>query len=254
VKATPVAEEVFRISVRIQNRSAFGHGSRDEALVFSLISAQALLSVAGGRFHSMIDPPENLRELAAACVNTELWPVLVGEEGTGARMLACPIILYDYPKVSQDSPGEMFDGTEIDEMLALRLRTLCERELRALREGPSPVRELLERAERMSEKEWSRLPACMRPEPAGCPYRPGDRVRLRPAGRADIFDLALGPGGKPASLMRQAGQVSFAHPVGPVGIAAHASGAGFAQPHVSTLPGVMAAGTFRSWTSAYPMP
>ena len=44
--------------------------------------------------------------------------VLVG--GVGLAMLASPIILYDYPRVAPESPGDLFDSTEIDELLALR--------------------------------------------------------------------------------------------------------------------------------------
>ena len=31
-------------------------------------------------------------------------------------MLSSPIILYDYPCVAAESPGDMYDATEIDEI------------------------------------------------------------------------------------------------------------------------------------------
>jgi hypothetical protein len=192
ITAIAARDQIFRVCARILNQSPFQEGSRDQALSGALISTHALLTVEAGRFHSMIDPPEELREPAAECRNIGLWPVLVGEEGAGAQMLACPIILYDYPKVADASPGDMFDATEIDEMLALRVRTLSERELAEMGAEAAPVRELLERTKELTPEVLSRLHACMgATRTSGCPYRKGDRVRLCPAGGADIFDLAL---------------------------------------------------------------
>ena len=34
-------------------------------------------------------------------------------------MLSAPIILYDYPQIAPESPGDLFDLTEIDELLTL---------------------------------------------------------------------------------------------------------------------------------------
>ena len=49
--------------------------------------------------------------------------MLVGEEGERDTMLSSPIILYDYPQIAPESPGSLFDGTEIDEILSLRILT-----------------------------------------------------------------------------------------------------------------------------------
>ena len=67
-----------------------------------------------------MDPPEGYAEATAACSNIGTWPVLVGEKekGEAGTMLSSPIILYDYPEIAPESPGEFFDGTEIDEILA----------------------------------------------------------------------------------------------------------------------------------------
>ena len=48
-------------------------------------------------------------------------------------MLSSPIILYDYPQIAPESPGDLFDGTEIDEILALRILTLTEDEKHEMR-------------------------------------------------------------------------------------------------------------------------
>src|SRR5204863_4912396 len=101
-------------------------------LLRALASAHALLGACGGGFISLLDPPERWREAAGACRNVGLWPVLVGGEGETDTMLASPIILYDYPQVAPESPGDFFDGAEIDEMLTLRILTLTDEEKRAM--------------------------------------------------------------------------------------------------------------------------
>jgi hydrogenase maturation protease len=58
--------------------------------------------------------------------------VLVGKEGTADSILSSPIILYDYPKVAPESPGDLFDATEIDEILTLRILALTDEEKREM--------------------------------------------------------------------------------------------------------------------------
>ncbi len=57
--------------------------------------------------------------------------MLVGREGETDTMLSSPITLYDYPRIAAESPGDFFDGTEIDEMLVLRILTLTDEERQA---------------------------------------------------------------------------------------------------------------------------
>ena len=87
----------------------------------------------GGAFVSLLDPPEWARPAAAACRNLHTWPVLVGEEGRRDVMLSSPIILYDHPAIAPESPGDLFDATEIDEILTLRTMTLTDEEKREAR-------------------------------------------------------------------------------------------------------------------------
>ena len=47
--------------------------------------------------------------------------------------MASPIILYDYPQIAPESAGDLFDGTEIDEILSLRIMTLTDEEKREMR-------------------------------------------------------------------------------------------------------------------------
>ena len=48
--------------------------------------------------------------------------------GADDVVLSSPIILYDYPEVAPESPGDLYDSTEIDEILALRVLTLTDDE------------------------------------------------------------------------------------------------------------------------------
>jgi hypothetical protein len=75
------------------------------------------------------------------------FPVLVGSGSEKDTMLASPIILYDYPQVAPESPGDLFDATEIDEILTLRILTLTGEEKRLMAAVDARARALLERTE-----------------------------------------------------------------------------------------------------------
>jgi hydrogenase maturation protease len=110
----------------------------------------------------MIDPPEPYRAIAATCRNVGVWPVLVGEPGARDTILAAPIILYDYPQVAPESPGDLFDATEIDEILTLRILTLTEDEKRAMRDVDARARALLERTESLARDQLMALHGTIR--------------------------------------------------------------------------------------------
>ncbi len=114
-----------RCRTRVHCRAGAG-AKRDEALPLSFVSAHLLLGISGGEFVSLLDPDPAYREAVAACCNTGVFPVLVGEEPDRSMMFCSPIILYDYPKIAPESEGDFFDGTEMDEMLTLRVLTLTD--------------------------------------------------------------------------------------------------------------------------------
>lgn len=150
VAAVEVAEGVFRLTLRVMNLTIWegtSTGGRDDALLRSLVSTHAILGVRGGEFVSLMDPPECRREAAAACRNVGTWPVLVGVEGRNEMMLSSPIILYDHPQVAPESPGEFFDGTEIDEMLTLRVMTMTDEEKDAMAAVDGRTRDMLARVQ-----------------------------------------------------------------------------------------------------------
>jgi hypothetical protein len=156
VSVREVAEGLFRLTCRVLNRTPLidaTRAGRDDALLCSLISAHTLLGVRGGEFVSLLDPPACWRDAAAVCRNVGVWPVLVGVEGQTDTMLASPIILYDYPQLAPESPGDFFDGTEIDEMLTLRILTLTDEEKRAMATVDEKTRGLLTRTETLAREQ-----------------------------------------------------------------------------------------------------
>jgi len=98
------------------------------ALRHSLIAAHTVVAVTDGEFISLLDPPEWAKPAVKSCRNERTWPVMIGEAGSRDVFLISPIILYDYPTIAPESPGDLFDGTEIDEILTLRTMTLTDEE------------------------------------------------------------------------------------------------------------------------------
>jgi hypothetical protein len=182
IHSTPVSEQMFRFTVRILN---LGAGS--------MLSAHTLLAVQGGAFLSILDPPDGYREAAAVCANIATWPVLAGREGERSLMLSSPIILYDYPQIAPESAGDFFDGTEIDEILTLRVLTLSDEEKQEVRAGNDRVRGILDRTEALPPEAFAKMHGAIRGlrNASKLQYREGDRVRLHPSKKADIFDIAL---------------------------------------------------------------
>jgi hydrogenase maturation protease len=157
--------KTFKINVRILNLTPLedaNRKSRDEALMRSLVSTHTILGVRGGEFVSLLDPPDAFRGAAASCENTGTYPVLVGEEGARDCMLSSPIILYDYPQIAPESAGELFDGTEIDEILTLRIMTLTDEEKREMRGVDERARKILERTEMLPAEQLMKMHGAMR--------------------------------------------------------------------------------------------
>jgi hypothetical protein len=156
---------VFKLTARIANISRFANSDlapREEALARSLVSAHTILEVREGEFISLVDPPDKYREFAQTCRNIGTWPVLVGEEGQRDTMLSSPIILYDYPQIAPESPGDLFDGAEIDEILSLRIMTLTDEEKREMRESDDRARKILERTATLPEEQLMKLHGALR--------------------------------------------------------------------------------------------
>jgi hydrogenase maturation protease len=192
--AREVLPGLCQLTVTVENLTAGVTGQDlDRALDRALLSTHTLLRVTDGNFVSLLDPPESYRAAAASCRNVGAWPVLIGPE-PGRMMLAAPIVLYDYPQVAPESPGDLFDATEIDELLSLRIQTLTAAEKREMSATSEQARAVLERTDSLTENQLLQLHGRLRrrnsPETA-CDFQPGDRVRLWPRRTADALDLLL---------------------------------------------------------------
>lgn len=171
VAAEPVADGVYRLTVRIENttpcplQDAGALGAREQASSYAFVSTHTVLHSPTGRFVSLMDPPAPLREAAAQCGNQGTWPVLVADGEAGAArgatqggdgaaqdgaarsrtVLSSPVTLYDFPAVAPESPGDLFDGTEIDQLLVLSVLSLTEEEQAEARACDPRAREILDR-------------------------------------------------------------------------------------------------------------
>jgi hypothetical protein len=165
VAATYFARDCYKTKIKILNITSFenaGDRSRDDALMRSFVSTHTILTIENGGFISLLDPPDSFREKAASCNNMGTYPVLVGQEGDRDCMLSSPIILYDYPQIAPESAGNLFDGTEIDEILTLRIMTLTDEEKHEMRSGDERARQILERTESLPMEQLMKMHGAMK--------------------------------------------------------------------------------------------
>jgi hypothetical protein len=148
--------------VRISNTTPFDGTARDQALERTFCSTHTVLRVGAGGFVSQTDPPDELREHADACVNEHTWPVLVGDAGDRSTLLSSPIILEDHPGIAPESPGDLFDGGEIDQMLVLNILSLTDDEKAEMRDSDPRTREILERTESLTPEQLMSLHGAVR--------------------------------------------------------------------------------------------
>lgn len=165
VGAEKIGDSLFKITVQILNLTPFADAetaTRDQAMMYSLVSSHIILMIENGEFISLLDPPTEYVEAAASCRNVGVYPVLAGEAGRASTILASPVILYDYPTVAPESAGDLFDGAEIDEILTLRILALTEEEKSEMRQCDERARRILDRIESDPEH-LTRLHGTMRP-------------------------------------------------------------------------------------------
>ena len=213
VEVSQVAASLFKVTVRVHNHTELTAGelqSSDAVLMRTFASTHLILQTPEAEFISLLEPPAEYESVVATCKNIGAWPVLVGDATRAERdtMLASPIILYDYPKIAPESGGDFCDGTEIDEMLALRVLTMTDEEKREMRAVDGFARRILERTEALPQERFLEMHGTLREvqtaeeffnpnEPIssvvvkGVELKAGDRVRIRPKNRADAIDMIL---------------------------------------------------------------
>jgi hydrogenase maturation protease len=164
VLSQAIRENVLKITIDVANQTILPSDAteRETALLRSLLSAHTILSLSAGKFVSLMDPSEELREAASGCKNDGNFPVLLGEPSTADMMLCSPIILYDYPQIAPESAGDFYDATEMDEMLTLRLMTLAENEKKEMRTADSRTSDLLRRTEQSAREQLMRTHGVIR--------------------------------------------------------------------------------------------
>jgi hypothetical protein len=209
-----------RLRIVVRNTTDAPIADRDAAIARSLLGCHLLVAASGARFLSLLEPPEWAAEAAYGCVNERCWPVLASARDE--VLLVSPIILYDHPEVAAESAGPLFDATEIDEILTLRVMTMTEQEKAEARATDPHAAAIIDRCDAMSVEDLQRLhgvlrdpgtsPADLGGDGKGEPWwdpgvdgavspdtdavvvdgrrvAKGSRVRLRPSRRADAQDL-----------------------------------------------------------------
>jgi hypothetical protein len=179
---------VHRLQLRVDNVSPADQpaGTRDAALGQALIAAHLVVGLDGAAALSSQDPPEWAREMVAECTSLGLWPVLTGPEGRGEVVLATPIVLEDYPRLAPESPADLFDATEIDEILTLRTMVLTDEEKREVRATDVRAASLLDHVETLPGDLLERLHGAVRSlRPVGVDAEHGDPSR---GDAVDAFD------------------------------------------------------------------
>ncbi|MCX4825556.1 hypothetical protein OG883_38045 [Streptomyces sp. NBC_01142] len=156
----------LRLTAVVENTSTWtpdgGGADRDAALPHSLVATHLLLCLSAGSFLSMTDPPEWAKVSVASCRNLHTWPVLAGEPGRADLVLSSPIILEDHPAIAPESPGALYDATEIDEILALRTAALTDQEKREARGTDAKAAAVIDLADSMPPEVLERLHGAVR--------------------------------------------------------------------------------------------
>ena len=220
----PDGSPYVKVSVTVENATSWSddRSARADVVAQSLVAVHTMLAVDGATFVSLLDPPDDAAEAARACRSDGTYPVLIGRDDV---VLSSPIILYDHPEVANQSPGDLYDALEIDEILALRVMTLTDTEKAEARGTDARAAAIIDRCDSLSPETMSRLHGQMRPvepqwstlttpgadappwwDPAsdesvdpwtdsvcveGIELAQGSAVRLHPSGQADAQDMFL---------------------------------------------------------------
>jgi hypothetical protein len=156
--------QALRLRLRIENHTQPDTtlANREDGLRYALVAAHALIGLPGGSFISMTDHPEWAAAEVAACQNVGTWPVLAGPAECRDLMLSSPVILYDHPEIAPESAGDLFDATEIDEILTLRTMALTDEEKREARATDPRAADLIDRLDGLPPEMLERLHGAIR--------------------------------------------------------------------------------------------
>jgi hypothetical protein len=189
--------DLMRLTVAVTNEHPGRVTGKDEAIRHSLLGTHLLIEAHGAEFVSVQEPPPAAAGAAARCRQVRCWPVLAGSPDV---LLGAPIILYDHPRVAEQSPGALFDATEIDEILTLRVMTMTEQEKAEARATDPRAAAIVDRCDNLSPAEMEGLHGRWWEEDdadpetdavlvGGVRVAKGSLVRVHPSRRADAQDL-----------------------------------------------------------------
>ncbi|MGW0057124.1 hypothetical protein A5780_22390 [Nocardia sp. 852002-20019_SCH5090214] len=210
------------LTVTVRNTGEPATDRRD-ALARSMLGAHVIAEAGGAEFVSLLEPPPEAEAAVARCVQHRCFPVLAGPPGDRSLMLISPIILYDHPEIAEQSQESLYDATEIDEILTLRVMAMTDEEKAAARATDPRAARIVDSCDAMTAEQMARLhgvlrdpgagqnrlvpeippgtdwwdpvaDGAVRPDSdavpiAGTLVRKGSMVRLHPARRADIHDM-----------------------------------------------------------------
>jgi hypothetical protein len=150
-----------RVTVTVRNTGSAADGKGD-AIAQSLIGTHVIAEAVGGEFVSLLEPPDDASAAAARCRQHRCFPVLAGPPGDRDLLLISPIILYDHPEIAEQSEGALYDSTEIDELLTLRVMTMTDEEKAAARATDPLAAQIIDRSDTMSPDAMSRMHGILR--------------------------------------------------------------------------------------------
>ncbi|MDP3891812.1 hypothetical protein [Nocardioides sp.] len=159
---TVPADGLLTLMVDVENVCDDTVSTKADATRRSFLGSHLLIEARGARFVSLLEPPESAARAAADCTQRRCWPVLSGLAGDTDLLLGLPIILYDYPQIAAESPGALFDATEIDEILTLRVLTMTDVEKAEARATDPLARDIIDRCDEMSPETLQQLHGAQR--------------------------------------------------------------------------------------------
>ncbi|WP_072804706.1 hypothetical protein [Rhodococcoides yunnanense] len=160
-----------RIGFEVCNTGA-SEPDRDSAMRASFIGTHLVLHAHATEFSSLLEPPPPAAEPASTCEQHRCFPVLAGTPGSTDSVLVSPIILYDYPEIAEESDGALFDSTEIDEILTLRIMALTDEEKAQARATDPRAAEIIDRCDALSAEDMADLHGVAHPVPGHSPLVP----------------------------------------------------------------------------------
>ncbi|AGB22883.1 hypothetical protein Mycsm_02548 [Mycobacterium sp. JS623] len=172
--------DLLRLSFELRN-VAPPAPDKNEAIATSMIGTHLLIEVAGGEFVSLLEPPDSAADAVARCTQHRCFPVLAGPPGERDLVLVSPIILYDHPEIAEQSKGALYDSTEIDEILTLRIMTMTDEEKAQARATDPLAAQIIDRCDTMSPEAMLDLHGVLRN-----PHAPPQGPQLIPEVPADV--------------------------------------------------------------------